>query len=357
METLFGVGFGSLPVLARAAVLLEAEDGRLTLDDELLNGAMQRVKRGEEAQDIVLVAPEATNALLLRLPRGLTLAAIVAEEPLPARPLSTNIPVVADILEVRAQISEGAWLLVDAANDRVVVEPDAETVARYQQTQLYRRPRLSVGGEAGVPTQTQEGATVAVWAVVTSSEEANDAFAQGADGIVLEMTADTKPATLRRFAATTGGHLLAVADTMQQIALDDAVTLAATCTFCWMLPDFADAAGLREQAQTMVRQARRANQTADAPRLCAIVAPTMGDIAAREQQEEALRRFDEILLVGDAPLENLVFLPPLRVWLADADSPDLPARLELAVAALGARGVVVALAQIGLAKRLIREIA
>lgn len=100
-----------------------------------------------------------------------------------------GIPVVGNIPEVVAQVPQGASILVDGLEGTVVVNPDEETRARFQE----RRKRHEAEGvatkaRAREPAVTVDGVTIQVAANITGRADAELAAENGADGVGLFRT-------------------------------------------------------------------------------------------------------------------------------------------------------------------------
>ena len=378
MNVLFGRGYGTRTVLARAA-LLQDDSGRPTLAVDLMEEAARRIRR-REALDVILVARNPAQALWLRVP-GLAVVGVVAEEDAPY-PLPGDMSVVTGAYGALHAVPEGEWVIVDPVRGRVLIAPDAAAVARAQaQTE---RPRVLLGA-AHLPARTQKGVEVAVWAVARSDGDLEEAMARGADGLVVPAPSDLLPASLEtpdlqarrllRAAEAVGGGavgLYAPPDLLDPLAV---VGLAAHCQARWFLhPDALplEVAAFREELRALVAEEQDADRPAQMPRLAAalpMVDALGGDLAA----------YDEVLLIWADPQGNPLpppgggyadealseprqtsgFAspaalargagPPLRAWLPD----DLETYLPLAVAH-GVAGILVEPQRVAEAKDLIR---
>jgi phosphohistidine swiveling domain-containing protein len=356
--TLEGQGFGNGVVYARAT-LLGDDDGRPTLDADLLAFAARNARNVEGAQELVLVAEEATPALLMQLPDGLTLAGVVAEQPTIVSP--SRIPVITGVVDARKLIGEGSLVVVDAGRGRILVEPTAQEIARLQSGTQRARFRL---GAANVPAQTQSGRTVAVWAMVSTVSEVEDAILAGADGILVQSGGDLLPdsagsdeETLARLLPVTeafGGGDIALdmgADTFGTFDPALLCRLASHCRLRWILhPESLPlpVRDLRRELNEIVQAERNAYRTAETPRLMAAHPILSGPDATADRND-----YTEILVAPDS-LRGLTFLdtvelPPLYALLP-FDLEDLPVAITN-----GISGAVVPLSLVADAKDSIRE--
>jgi len=100
-----------------------------------------------------------------------------------------GIPVVGNIPEVVAQIPQGASVLVDGLEGTVVVNPDEETRARFQERRKrYEAEGVAAKARACEAAVTVDGVTVQVAANITSRADAELADENGADGVGLFRT-------------------------------------------------------------------------------------------------------------------------------------------------------------------------
>lgn len=100
-----------------------------------------------------------------------------------------GIPVVGNIPDVAAHIPAGASVLVDGLEGTVLVDPDGEAQARFQE----RKKRHAAEGAAAMakahePAITTDGVAVQVAANITSRADAELAAENGADGVGLYRT-------------------------------------------------------------------------------------------------------------------------------------------------------------------------
>lgn len=357
MITLEGLGFGTDVVYARAT-LLGDDDGRPTLDPDLLTYAARIVRYGEETQEIIVVAPDAATALVMPMPEGLTLGGVIAEEPVTAR---ARIPVVTGVVDARKQIGEGSLIVLDSRRGRVLVDPTAEEIARLQNER--QRARFRLGGE-NVPAQTQSGRTIAVWAMVSTQGDVTEALHVGADGILITAGGDLLPESssdegdilaglLKAAEAFGNGDIALDAGGEGFGALDPVLVcrLAPHCRLRWLLhPDSLPlpVRDLRQELQTIINAERRDDRIADIPLLMAAHPILSGESATPDRSD-----YSEILIAPDAlsglDFLEMVELPPLYTLLP-FDLEDLPAAIQN-----GITGAIVPLALVAEAKDLIRE--
>lgn len=360
MMTLHGQGNDAPPVYGRAAQVGE-ENGRPTLAPELLVIAANHLRRDEEPLDVVLVVEDAAMALWMPLPKGLTLAGVVAESAVPPTGKRDNLPIVSGISEARALIQEGNLLIVDPERGRVLIEPEAEEFARLQDARLQKR-RVMLGS-GHTPARTHYGRIIEIWASVRDFADVEAAIAAGADGIFVDGSGDILPdpgetdedpeevrARLIRLTDTVGGGDIGLFTPFDALDLLDVTEMAACCTlrWAWQASDLPmSPAEFQAELTEIVAQNRDTGVSATLPLLCAAVFQ-LSDFPA-----DATGHFAEVLLAQASPDDltpGAAFaLPPLRVLLGESLDclPD-------AVAA-GAVGVIVSPPLVGVAKDMVRE--
>jgi hypothetical protein len=351
LTTLRGTGQGNTAVYGRAAVVSD-ETGRPTLDADLLAAAARIARREDDTLSVILVAPDPIQALLMPLPPGLTISGIVAEAS-PNRPLPPDTPpLVYGVEGARASVAEGLLLLVDPARGRVLIEPDAREVARLQTGAF--RSRVLVGA-AHTPAVTMSGREVAVRAAVRYFSEAEDAVAEGAEGLYVEPFGDILDDTesdamltrLRRLAEIIGaGPILLTGG----ITAYDSSTLVRAAAFCRLavitFPDDLPLplAEVRAEFDRMVQEERDEEHDAARPSFIASVSDPA--IASDAAAFDGLV-IDSTVLAGLTP-EVVFGLPPVYLLATDGIE-ALPSAVTLGIA-----GVIVAPDTVAAAKDLIR---
>ena len=358
-------GSGTRAVFARAAKLAQDPvSGRSTFDSELLALAAKQ-DRLQEPVEIVLVAADVHHALLLPLPAGLTLAAVVAEwETDPRFTLPPDLTVVAGVSGAVGVIEEGEWLIIDPARLRVTVAPDAGMVGRLQGP---ARPRYRLGLH-NEPARTFAGTEIAVWARVFDGADLADALAAGADGFVVDGPGAFLPwdagenepdgaalARLLPVAEAAGGGDVALLTSLDAVDAPSLVRLAAHCRLRLLIsPDALPLTltELRAELGAVAEDETDAGRVAAAPRLSALlsVSPRANDPADWHGWEESfLLPFDDRELLT-LSLPDVLSVPPMFALLTqsgykedgDAESEGGIEAFVSAAAFAGVRGLVVA---------------
>ncbi len=97
-----------------------------------------------------------------------------------------HIPAVLGLQDATRQIKDGDEIIVDGDAGKIVIGPDAETLARYR-TALKRdeERRIELSSICPLPAQTLDGRAVKLKANIEIPDEADEARLQGVDGIGL----------------------------------------------------------------------------------------------------------------------------------------------------------------------------
>jgi phosphotransferase system enzyme I (PtsI) len=150
--------------------LENAPPGVIVLAEDLAPGEVAQVTRAEVA-GLVTEAGSRTSHVTI-MARSLEIPAVVGAGP-----------------GLTSGVSDGTLLIVDGRSGRVLVDPDARTVADYER-QLTERRVLSAQllRYADLPAETLDGVEVKLMANVDLRQEIPDALRYGAEGIGLFRT-------------------------------------------------------------------------------------------------------------------------------------------------------------------------
>ncbi|MDO8586267.1 MAG: hypothetical protein Q7T82_04445 [Armatimonadota bacterium] len=188
MITLNGTGICKGVGIAEAVVI--SGPGLESLPDELVRRGIQAIRRGEpesELPAVVIICDSLANSSDFRLP-GLRVAALAAESNGDSGPFC-EAPSVAGVDDLLRNVAGGDMVIVDGTQGIVHIDPDAETLMRYQNLEGHEKKRRVFLGSAHLPAATQDGRTILALATITRAADSAAALVEGADGIVLTPSA------------------------------------------------------------------------------------------------------------------------------------------------------------------------
>ena len=321
--------------------------------------------------DIVLITADAHHSLLMPMPEGLILAAVVAEwETDPRFFLPPDLTVVAGVAGARDAVPEGEWVIVDPERLRVTVAPDAGAIGRLQH-KARARYRL---GESQAVAQTLSGVAMPVWARVFTVEDLHEAAENGADGFVVDGGGDLLPtdlpeheregaafARLLPVAEAAGGGDVALLAAFDAVDAASLVRLSAVCRLSLILPPDSlplSPLDLRAELAQIADDEADAGRLAGVPRFVGLLpsAPRSGDGNA---DPDEWRGFDETAFlpwdnteIAALTLPDVLTVPPLRAFAGTENREELAEVIAAAVFA-GVCGVVVSPGMVGAAKEVI----
>ncbi|MDA1231116.1 MAG: phosphoenolpyruvate--protein phosphotransferase [Planctomycetota bacterium] len=100
-----------------------------------------------------------------------------------------EIPAIVGLGRFLAGVSGGETVILDGDNGRVIIDPDAETLARVKDMQARsERIRLRLGLMEALPAETQDGQRVTICGNIEFPEEVRQCIKRGADGVGLYRT-------------------------------------------------------------------------------------------------------------------------------------------------------------------------
>ena len=261
MEVLHGIAAHPGVALA-AAARLHDEFGAQSLAPERLRRLGERLRSfgldSPEPEQIILVADRIPPAFWLAPLPGVQIVGLAAQSETPLSP-PPDLPVVLGLGEkLLRSIEEDDIVIIDGDRGRVYVAPDAATVARYQAPLTLSR-RFFLEG-AHLPARTaSDNRVITILCAAWSLAQAEDAMAQGADGLVIPdgndfLGTDTLPQTageqaqvLGDLARIIGGQPLYLDIPQDNLALTALARGAARQPLHLVLRDPADRAELQER--------------------------------------------------------------------------------------------------------------
>ena len=187
----------------RLAAVFQAMDNdyfRTRLDD--LDHVIGRVhaalhRRDDDGQlglaGEILIADDIAPAEFAELSRQQLLAVVTrAGSPLSHSAIiarGLHLPMVVGCADALSHVNDGDALLVDGRDGLLIVEPNADDLARYHVTRAkIEKKRAQLKRLKRAPTRTQDGVDIGLCANAERREEIAEALALGADGIGLYRT-------------------------------------------------------------------------------------------------------------------------------------------------------------------------
>ncbi len=198
MKTLEGIAKHSGAAMAIVA-RVDSKLGINALPSSLLMEGISALRKGTAPTDYpeaILACDTLQFGSTVRIP-GITLVGIVAESPADVE-FELNIPCVIGAVGLLQSVSEGDILIVDGNKGRVHIDPDPSTLIHYQHAEEQRnlREKVFISSEH-IPSRTQTGEVIYVYAVVENQSQLTEALSSGADGILVDLrNVDTDPDAL-----------------------------------------------------------------------------------------------------------------------------------------------------------------
>lgn len=144
-------------------------------------------------EDAVVIARDVTMADIVHLDRSKILAfatesgSRTSTAAILAR--SLDVPAVVSVGRFIEQLNSGDLVIVDGSNGRLIINPDAKTLADYEnRRETYRACKLELQSLQNLPAVTRDGHRVEMFVNVYHVGEVDAAMAQGAEGIGLLRT-------------------------------------------------------------------------------------------------------------------------------------------------------------------------
>lgn len=174
------------PYLRERAIDISDVSRRLL--DRLLH--VKKVSLAELSEDIILVTPNLlpSDALIMDKRRvkgiAMNMGGRTSHTAILAR--AFEIPAVLGLSDATREIADGAFVIVDGAAGRVIVDPDEATIDHFRTLTLrIRADATELLAERDLPAVTTDGRRVELKANIEIPEEADHVLAHGAEGIGL----------------------------------------------------------------------------------------------------------------------------------------------------------------------------
>ncbi|MCS6945047.1 MAG: phosphoenolpyruvate--protein phosphotransferase [Sutterellaceae bacterium] len=158
--------------------------------------AAAAVRRRADGERLIVVAHDLAPADMLHLKQrtDIVLSGFVTELGGPTSHTailarSLGLPAVVGAAHARERVAEGDLLIVDAIAGRVLIDPDAATLADYRaRLQAEAQHRSVLRKLRGRSARTTDGVLIELFANIEEPEDAREALEAGADGIGLFRT-------------------------------------------------------------------------------------------------------------------------------------------------------------------------
>jgi phosphoenolpyruvate-protein phosphotransferase (PTS system enzyme I) len=99
---------------------------------------------------------------------------------------ASEIPAVLGLSDISRSVHNGDTIIVDGNRGVVIVDPDPDTCARYEERRVeWERKYVMLKGERDLPAETVDGKRLSIEANIEVPEEADAVLTHGADGIGL----------------------------------------------------------------------------------------------------------------------------------------------------------------------------
>jgi len=185
VEILYGKSADKGHVMATATKLSDGS-GLLSLHPERLRRAAQRANLDEETFEddshVVLVSRKYPEALLKETIPGLVVVGLALAEPHDCEAVS-KIPIVGGLgEEILHSVNEDDLLIVDSSGGKVIVDPDAVTIAAYQEDAHSKR-QVDIGTYESAALTTDDGRLISLSARVNNYLDIYMALESGVDGL------------------------------------------------------------------------------------------------------------------------------------------------------------------------------
>jgi hypothetical protein len=261
MEVLHGIAAHPGVAIA-AAARLHDEFGTVSLSPDRLRRIGERMRsfgmENPEPEQIILIADRIPPAFWLAPLPGVQIVGLAAQSDAPLSP-APELPVVLGLGEMLLRaVEEDDIVIIDGDRGRVYISPDAGTVARYQAPFTISR-RFFLEG-AHLPARTaSDNRVITIFCAAWSLAQAEEAMAQGADGLVipagndflgtdtLAQTAGEQAQVLGDLARIIGGQPLYLDIPHDNLALTALVRGAAHLPLHLVLRDWTEREELQER--------------------------------------------------------------------------------------------------------------
>lgn len=172
------------------AAIVDTQNGINRVSPDLLQEGIQALVKGTSPKDFpeaIIVCDNLIIGASIKLP-GIKATAIIAQSDVDSGEFDIDVPCIIGIPNLMQSVDNGDIVIVDGGEKTVFIDPDPQTLVRYQQIEESHisKARFFIGSEH-IPAQTQDGETVFVFACVNDLDETVSAIDEGADGLLVDL--------------------------------------------------------------------------------------------------------------------------------------------------------------------------
>ncbi|MEN6521235.1 MAG: hypothetical protein ABFD46_08820 [Armatimonadota bacterium] len=168
------------------ATVVDIQSGLSGVPENIMRQGLKSLKMGLKPDDYpeaIIICDLLSIGSAVRIP-GIRTAGIVSEtDDQPGLPIA--VPCVSGVGGLLQSLDCEQLVIIDGDEGVVYIDPNAETVIRYQNNQASQQMSRVFLESAHLPARTQNGRVVLVSAVVSSIQDAEIAISQGADSLVV----------------------------------------------------------------------------------------------------------------------------------------------------------------------------
>ncbi|MEN6372652.1 MAG: hypothetical protein ABFD64_11645 [Armatimonadota bacterium] len=180
-------GTPRVPGIAIAmAAAVDVQHGLSGVPENIMKQGLKSLRMGlrpDDYPEAIIICDLLSIGSAVRIP-GIRTAGIVSEkDDQPGLPIT--VPCVSGVSDLIQSLDCEQLVIIDGNEGIVYIDPNAETVIRYQNSQTQQPVSRVFLESAHLPARTQDGRVVLVSAVVSSIQDAETAISQGADSLVV----------------------------------------------------------------------------------------------------------------------------------------------------------------------------
>jgi hypothetical protein len=185
VEILYGKCVAGGHIIGTATKLSDGS-GLLSLHPERLKAAAHRAGLDDEEYledtHVIIVARRYPEVLLKEIIPGLVIVGVALAESY-SEVASSKIPIVSGLgEELMHSVSEDELLILDASGGKLIVDPDAVTIAAYQESERSKR-QVDIGSYESAALTTDDGRLISLSARVNNYLDIYTALESGVDGL------------------------------------------------------------------------------------------------------------------------------------------------------------------------------